>query len=80
MTTQTRVVTASNAAARPPAPAASGLVDLLDRVLAGGVAVSGDVVISLAGVDLIRLDLRLLLASVGNAPFEDNAPKEHLGP
>jgi hypothetical protein len=78
MATRTRALAGSDTATWTPG--AVGLVDLLDRVLAGGVAVSGDVVICLAGVDLIRLDLRLLLASVGNAPFEDNAPKEHLGP
>lgn len=42
------------------------LVDLLDRVLATGVVVTGDVTISLAGVDLVRLDLRVLLASVAS--------------
>ena len=39
------------------------LVDLLDRVVDRGVVVSGDVVISLAGVDLDYLNLRLLLCS-----------------
>jgi Gas vesicle protein len=42
----------------------NALVDLLDRVIEKGAVVTGDVVISLAGVDLIRLDLRLLLAGV----------------
>lgn len=41
-----------------------GLVDVLDTLLDQGAVVSGDVVISLAGVDLIYLDLRVLLASV----------------
>ncbi len=41
-----------------------GLVDALDRLLAQGAAVMGDVIISVAGIDLIRLDLRALLASV----------------
>lgn len=41
-----------------------GLIEALDRVIDGGAAVSGDVVISVAGVDLIRLDLRLLLEAV----------------
>jgi hypothetical protein len=44
-----------------------GLVDLLDTLLERGVAVSGDVVISLAGVDLIQLDLRALLTGVSDA-------------
>jgi hypothetical protein len=42
---------------------ALSLADLLDRVVERGVVVSGDVVISLAGVDLIYLNLRLLLCS-----------------
>jgi hypothetical protein len=40
------------------------LIDLLDRLLAGGVVLSGDVTISLAGVDLVRISLRALVASV----------------
>ena len=43
---------------------ADDLVDLLDRVIAAGAVVHGDVIISLAGVDLIRLDLRALLVAV----------------
>jgi hypothetical protein len=46
----------------------ASLVDLLDRVLGRGAAVSGDLVIALAGIDLLRLDLRLLLAPVDAAP------------
>jgi hypothetical protein len=53
-------------AAAPTAPAV-GLVDLLDRIVDTGVSVSGDVIIALAGVDLIRLDLRLLLVGVETA-------------
>ena len=49
-----------------PDPGAS-LVDLLDRVVQCGVVVNGDLIISLAGVDLIRLDLRLLLSGVSGA-------------
>lgn len=41
------------------------LVDLLDRLLAGGVVLTGDLTISLAGVDLVRLSLRALLVSIG---------------
>jgi len=41
-----------------------GLVDALDTLIERGVTVSGDVLISLAGVDLIQLDLRLLLTGV----------------
>jgi hypothetical protein len=41
------------------------LVEILDRALGCGVVISGDLTISLADVDLVRLDLRLLLGSVG---------------
>lgn len=40
------------------------LVDLLDRLLAGGVVLSGDVTISLAGVDLVRVSLRAVIMSI----------------
>lgn len=45
----------------------TSIVDLLDRVVQSGVVVTGDLIISLAGVDLIRLDLRLLLSGVSGA-------------
>jgi hypothetical protein len=40
------------------------LVDLLDRLLAGGVVISGDLTISLADVDLVHVSLRALISSV----------------
>jgi len=40
------------------------LVDLVDRLLAGGVVIEGDIVLAVADVDLIRLGLRAVLASV----------------
>ena len=46
----------------------TSLVDLLDRVLQRGVYVSGDVTICLAGIDLARLDLRLLLTGIEDGP------------
>lgn len=39
------------------------LVDLMNRVLDRGIVVQGDVLISVAGVDLIQLGLNLVLAS-----------------
>lgn len=41
------------------------LVDLVDRLLARGVVVSGDVTIAVADIDLIQLRLQALLSSVG---------------
>ncbi|MEU3610260.1 gas vesicle protein [Streptomyces sp. NPDC035033] len=41
------------------------LVDLLDRLLGGGVVIAGDLVLSIAGIDLVRISLRALVVSVG---------------
>jgi hypothetical protein len=40
------------------------LVDLLDRLLAGGVVVAGDVTLTVADIDLVRVRLLALLTSV----------------
>ncbi|GAA2592717.1 hypothetical protein GCM10010411_27240 [Actinomadura fulvescens] len=40
------------------------LVDLLDRLLAGGVVISGDLVISIAEIDLVHVSLRALITAV----------------
>jgi Gas vesicle protein len=40
------------------------LVDLLDRVLAGGVVILGDVRLSIADVDLVTISLQALISSV----------------
>ena len=41
------------------------LVEILDRALGAGVVITGDVTISLADIDLVYLNLRLLVGSVG---------------
>lgn len=40
------------------------LIDLLDRVLAGGVVVSGEITLSIADVDLVHVSLRTLITSI----------------
>ncbi|BAF58608.1 hypothetical membrane protein [Pelotomaculum thermopropionicum SI] len=40
------------------------LLELLDRILGKGVVISGDIIISVAEVDLIYLGLRLVLGSI----------------
>ena len=40
------------------------LLDLVDRIIDKGAVVRGQVVLSVADVDLVKLDLNLLLASV----------------
>ncbi len=43
------------------------LVDLVDRLLAGGVVIGGDVTLSIADVDLVYVGLRALITSVSTA-------------
>ena len=43
------------------------LVDLVNRVLDKGVVITGDVTISVAGVDLVYLGLNAILTSVSTA-------------
>ncbi|GGO36321.1 gas vesicle protein [Streptomyces lasiicapitis] len=40
------------------------LVDVLDRLLAGGVALAGDITLRIADVDLVRIDLKALISAV----------------
>lgn len=40
------------------------LIDILDVILDKGIAIKGDLLISIAGIDLIYLDLRVLISSV----------------
>jgi hypothetical protein len=43
------------------------LIDLLDRLLGGGVVIQGDILLCAADVDLVALDLRILVASIDKA-------------
>src|SRR5262245_55517811 len=47
---------------RPP-----GLVDVLDRILDKGLVIAGDIKISLANVELLTLQIRLLICSIDKA-------------
>ncbi|MFD8671747.1 gas vesicle protein [Streptomyces seoulensis] len=50
------------------------LIDLLDRLLSGGVVLTGDVVLSIAGIDLVRVSLRALIVSISSevpSPFAE---------
>lgn len=49
------------------APGETSLVDVLDRLLDTGAVLDGQIVLSLAGVDLVFVGLRALLASVDSA-------------
>jgi Gas vesicle protein len=43
------------------------LLDLLDRLLAGGVVVHGHITLAAADIDLVELDLGVLVAAVDKA-------------
>ncbi|MGP3967627.1 gas vesicle protein [Streptomyces sp. 6N223] len=45
------------------APRQAGVVDLLDRLLAGGVVLAGQLTLRIADVDLVRIDLRALITA-----------------
>lgn len=55
-------------AREPGAPAAGrqvALIDLLDRLLTGGAVLTGDIVLSIAGIDLVHISLRAVVRSLG---------------
>lgn len=62
---------------RPAAVCDVTLLDVLDRVLQTGVVVRGDLVISVADVDLLALDLALVLGSIESI-LGQTAPVEKL--
>jgi hypothetical protein len=43
------------------------LVDLVDRLLGGGVVIAGEITLSVADVDLVYVSLRALVSSVATA-------------
>jgi hypothetical protein len=43
------------------------LVDLLDRLLGGGVVIVGDITLAAADIDLVHVSLRALVSSVETA-------------
>jgi len=44
-----------------------GLVDILDKILDKGLVVAGDIKVSLANVELLTIQLRLVICSVDKA-------------
>ncbi|HEY2437705.1 MAG TPA: gas vesicle protein [Solirubrobacteraceae bacterium] len=46
------------------------LIDLLDRLLGGGVVLAGDITLAVADIDLVYIGLRALIASVATAEQE----------
>ncbi|MFF9498659.1 gas vesicle protein [Streptomyces sp. NPDC014656] len=62
------------------------LIDLLDRLLTGGAVLTGDLVLSIADVDLVHVNLRAVIRSItaenpapwasadAPEPFEEDTP------
>jgi hypothetical protein len=51
------------------------LIDLIDRLLGGGVVIAGDITLSVADVDLVYVSLRALVASVATAQEKHALPR-----
>jgi hypothetical protein len=50
------------------------LIDLVDRLLGGGVVIAGDITLAVADVDLVYVSLRALACSVATAQEKQIAP------
>jgi hypothetical protein len=53
----------------------TALVDLVDRLLGGGVVIAGDITLSVADVDLVYVNLRALISSVATAQEKRVMPR-----
>ena len=51
------------------------LIDLVDRLLGGGVVIAGDITLSVANVDLVYVGLRALITSVATAEEKGMLPE-----
>ncbi len=51
------------------------LIDLIDRLLAGGVVIVGDITLAAADVDLVYVGLRALIATVATAREKGMLPE-----
>ena len=51
------------------------LVDLVDRLLGGGVVIAGDITLAVADVDLVYVSLRALVSSVATAKEKELLPR-----
>ncbi|CBG70931.1 putative gas vesicle synthesis protein [Streptomyces scabiei 87.22] len=78
---------------RPISGRQVALIDLLDRLLSGGVVLTGDLVLSVADIDLVRVSLRAVIVAVreqmdeqwaldlpGPAPLEGGGTDDGPGP
>ncbi|GGT08442.1 gas vesicle protein [Streptomyces chromofuscus] len=52
------------------------LIDLLDRLLSGGVVLTGDIVLSIAEIDLVRVSLRAVIVAVHEQQWGATIPAD----
>jgi hypothetical protein len=55
------------------------LIDLVDRLLGGGVVIAGDITLAVAEVDLVYVGLRALVTSVATAEERHLLPRMGTG-
>lgn len=51
------------------------LVDLLDRLLSGGVVIAGDITLTIADIDMVTISLRALISSTGALGLSTGVPR-----
>jgi hypothetical protein len=51
------------------------LIDLVDRLLGGGVVIAGDITLAVADVDLVYVQLRALVSGVATAQEKGVMPQ-----
>jgi hypothetical protein len=65
----------TTAEAQPLAGEDIAVIDLLDRLLCGGVVVAGDITLAVADIDLVYVSLRALISSVSVLEGGELAPQ-----
>ena len=51
------------------------LIDVVDRLLGGGVVIAGDITLAVADIDLVYVSLRALITSVATAEEKQILPR-----
>lgn len=67
MSSQLRPATITRRSSEVQAGENVALIDLLDRLLAGGVVLHGDITLAVADIDLVYVGLRALVSTVASA-------------
>ena len=75
-----RQMRGSSAAERARREREVSLLDMIDRLLAGGVVIHGDITLAVADVDLVYLGLRAVIASTDTVGRDLTSPLDRPGP